>query len=254
MNKILIAAISSGSLLLTVQNQAHAHIEYIDMGALPPVVNGDAIKYSNSGVVSSNFGWADATDVDWGDSHNGAFARFQLTDLYHVEVKVESDYQNTFITIGSQQYQIKVGDLTPAFTVYSGVLPDEAHDTAVPLLPGKEGAWSALSDTTMTNDYNQTGTVSYLGHAGVVDGLATSVTWTNVLGPGLYSIAIGGTCYFREECGALGNESTNQDERIRGFNIDLNLRPVPLPSSIWFMGTALFGLARFRRKNCFEIS
>ena len=54
---------------------AFAHISYSGRTFGPLVIGGPAVSITNQ-TVSSSFGWADATDADWGDSHRTRFFRF----------------------------------------------------------------------------------------------------------------------------------------------------------------------------------
>ncbi|HBA66471.1 MAG TPA: hypothetical protein DCZ48_09940 [Methylococcaceae bacterium] len=227
--------------------QASAHISWINLTNLTPVIDGDKHIYSANSIVSGNYGWADAMDEDWGDSHQGAWIQFTLTESSNVKIHVESDYQDTFLNFNGNLFPLKIGDLTPGFSLYSGVLPDEAHDYSVPPPAGKEGAWNGQGTTTMGNDDGEVGTIYYIGHAGEIDGLATAVSWMGTLEAGIYTVAIGGTCYERENCGAFNR--FNADNAMRGFDINLTVAPVPLPAAIWLMGAGLFGLGAFRKRS-----
>jgi hypothetical protein len=67
----------------------------------------------------SNYGWFDGTKTTLGDSHNlagGDFFKFHLA-------------QDSFVSITFSENSA-AGLLNPAFSVYRGLLPDEAHDDA----------------------------------------------------------------------------------------------------------------------------
>ena len=52
--------------------KALAHISYTGRNFGTLIINADVSN--NTQTVSSGFGWADATDADWGDSHRGRFS------------------------------------------------------------------------------------------------------------------------------------------------------------------------------------
>ena len=87
-----------------------AHISYTgrDFGAL--VVGHPATSILTQ-TVSSSFGWADATDDDWGDSHRGRFFRFTLNTSASVMITVERNASGTGVA----------GTFLPAFSLFSGL-------------------------------------------------------------------------------------------------------------------------------------
>ncbi len=233
MNKKLLLAFGLGSMAL-LPTQASAHIAYFEITSLSPVVSGLSKTYSGGDTFESNFGWAAAADADWGDSHHAGWVKFLLSEQSAVNINVSRNPTNN---------AFQVGDLTPSFSIYSGELPNEAHDAAnasLYLLAGKEGLWNALGDTTMANDSDEIGTIFYLGHAGGVDSLATSVAWAGVLGPGVYTVAVGGSC----SSAACLDDFTN-----RAYNMTLTTTPVPLPGAAWLMLTGLLGFTGIRQRK-----
>jgi len=208
-------------------SSAMAHVSYTgrDFGTF--VGDGsDAPVTLNAGNVSSAFGWADATDGDFGDSHRTRAFRFKLNAPAVVTLRV------TGATVGAAtplQF--------PAFSVYSGlahVAPAALDHDSSPVsanylatlggIQPKEGALVALGDWKIGNDdvYNTPGdpgsgvavpaslsSLSYRGHAadgtaanyGVApgiqgDGVADNdVTGTFTLAAGDYTVIIGGGNY-----------------------------------------------------------
>lgn len=71
-------------------------------------------------TISSNFGWADGTDADWGDAHRLRAFKFVLTDTLDVTISAQRNGDSA---------------LLPAFSLYSGLFheaPDRADfDTAL---------------------------------------------------------------------------------------------------------------------------
>ena len=80
-----------------------AHISYTgrDFGTDPLSVT------VSSQAASSAFGWADATDADWGDSHRGRLFRFKLTTPASIMISV---------TRGGS-----AGTFLPGFSLFSGL-------------------------------------------------------------------------------------------------------------------------------------
>lgn len=234
---------------------AQAHISYYDLFNGPGTVvstSGSTTTYSGSGITSGNYGWADATDFDWGDSHAGSWVNFDITDPNgsYVNISVSGDGIYKYLNNNPSQRLIRKGDLTPGFSLYRGLVPFEAHDETVQV-SGKEGAWRALGNTTLGNDFGQVNTIFYVAHAGERDSLDTTQSLSQFLTPGSYSLAIGGTCYLRESCGALNPFTA--DLADRGYNITISVgaqaAPVPLPAAVWLMLTGLLGISGFGKRR-----
>ena len=178
-----------------------AHISYAgrDIGTDPL-----SVTVSNQ-AASSAFGWADATDADWGDSHRGRFFRFTLTTPASIMISVTRG--------GSASQTGAAGTFLPAFSLFSGLAQRAnnegvqqgevyrteglAHDGAtlsVASRPaGTEGSFRALTDWSIGNDptYVTSGDATsgiliearlayftYIGHA--ADG--TSANYGNAAG------------------------------------------------------------------------
>ena len=86
-----------------------AHISYTgrDFGTDPL-----SVTVSNQ-AASSAFGWADATDANWGDSHRGRFFRFTLTAPASIMISVTRG--------GSASETGTVDTFLPAFSLFSGL-------------------------------------------------------------------------------------------------------------------------------------
>ena len=216
----------SGLAFLATAMTASAHVSYggRDFGTIVP--NAAPIVISNQ-AVTSNYGWADGTDEDFGDSHKLRAFRFSLAAPGYVTISFS----------GSTNGGTKDGSIHPAFSVYQGLAhlapitnapgsPD--HDFApisaayLATLPGvaKEGAFRALATWRMGGD-NQTGptfdfeaadglsTFVFKGYAvdgdsslfGAVAGVAGdgaadgTITKSFYLEAGDYSIFVGGANY-----------------------------------------------------------
>lgn len=206
---ILRAALAAGLLAPAL---ASAHIGYggRDFGSYG--VAGGTKTIANQ-AASGNFGWADGTDDDFGDSHKLRAFRFTLTDTLTVTFSVAANAGATATSVGG---------LIPGFSIYQGLAHlapapadyDSSAGSAAYLasLPGpaKEGAFRALTDWKLTNDNNDPlthfvfkgyavdGSAANFGSApgvvgdGVLDGF---VTGTFILGPGDYSVFVGGADY-----------------------------------------------------------
>lgn len=176
-------------------------------------------------TASSAFGWADATDDDWGDSHRGRFFRFTLTTTASIMINV---------TRGGSAPQTGAADtFLPALSLFAGLAhgsPESlAHDSStlsVASRPiGTEGSFRSLVDWSIGNDdtYSTAGDPTsgvliaarladlvYIGHRadgtsanygnasgingdGIADGVVTA-TFNN-LAAGDYSLFIGGADY-----------------------------------------------------------
>jgi hypothetical protein len=179
----------------------------------------------NNQAASSAFGWADATDADWGDSHRGRFFRFTLTTTASIMISV---------TRGGSAAQTGAADtFLPALSLFAGLaqgLPEAlAHDSStlsVASRPvGTEGSFRSLTDWSIGNGstYNTAGdpasgvlyaarlaNFTYIGHLadgtsanfgnesgingdGVADGSVTATF--NDLAAGDYSLFVGGANY-----------------------------------------------------------
>lgn len=217
---LVIAALAA----LATGPAASAHLGYggRDFGTL--VSGAPAISITNQ-LFSSAYGWADATDADYGDSHRGRFFRFTLTETTSVSITVERNTNSS--ATGA------TGTFLPAISLFAGLgqLSPEAagHDSAalsVSSRPvGTEGNFRALNDWSLGNDdtYNTPGNPSsgiaiaarlahftYIGHAadgtsanygdafgingdGLPDGIITGTFYE--LPTGNYSLFVGGADY-----------------------------------------------------------
>ena len=169
-------------------------------------------------AASSAFGWADATDADWGDSHRFRYFRFTLTTSASIMISVARG--------GTATQTGAAGTFLPAFSLFSGLAQRAnnegvqqgatfrtealAHDGAALSIQslvdqfgrgngsglggsGKEGSFRSLANWSIGNDptYNTAGdpasgiliaarlaNFTYIGHA--ADG--TSANFGNAPG------------------------------------------------------------------------
>ena len=256
-----IASISVLSLLTLLASSAFAHVGYggRDFG----ILGGTAVSIVNQ-TVSSSYGWADATDADWGDSHRGRFYRFTLTEPASVSITA----QRNSLGSGAQ------GLFLPALSLYRGLgqlSPENAgHDTSALSLasrPGStEGSTRALADWSIGNEdtYNIAGDVAsgikyaerlahftYVGHAadgttanfgnaagivgdGVADGFVTA-TFAN-LAAGDYSVWVAGANYAAQQVEGPSIFPT--------YGVSVTVGVVPAPAA-----AAMLGLAGFLKRR-----
>ena len=248
MKKILLAVTAMGIIAMAPTQQASAHVVYLelinnpvyddptnDIGAIK-TINGDATTYhmDQAGYVQSNYGWADAADGNWGDSHAGAWDKFEITDSAGAYIDLSVFRNND---------PFGIADLTPALTLYKGLLPVEAHDGDSVVPPGFGGAWNALGDTTMGNSLGEVATINYIAHAGegnTTDSVTLSHIW---LDSGVYTVALGGTC-------ATCNDPTDIHKfDARGYGVNLTVTAVPVPAAVWLMMGGLMSLLGLQKRK-----
>ena len=200
MKKLLLSAVAT-AILISVGHNASAHIGYTGRNFGTLEVGGAAVVIGNQ-TISSSFGWADATDTDWGDSHRGRFFRFTLNSTASVIITVSRNH------LGNQTAgNGTANSFLPAVSLYSGLAQrgknegvqqgetfrqeQAAHDGAalsVSSRPGgTEGSFRALVDWSIANDptYTTAGdsnsgiliparlaSFTYIGHA--ADGTAAN--------------------------------------------------------------------------------
>lgn len=100
----------------TLASPAFAHISYSGRNFGTITTSGSTIAGQ---AVSSSFGWADATDGDWGDSHRFRAYRFTLTGTQSVAITAQRQNLVTGTAVGQQTGNHDV--LLPALSLYSGL-------------------------------------------------------------------------------------------------------------------------------------
>jgi len=238
-----------------------AHISYSgrDFGAL---IVGDPASVINNQTVSGAFGWADGTDVDWGDSHRLRAFRFTLEIPSSVVITVQRNANGTGAA----------GTFLPAFSLFSGLAQRGlnegvwqgevyrtealAHDYATLSRNSRpadtEGSFRALDDWSIGNDptYVTAGdptsgiliearlaSFTYIGHAAdgtsANFGLAPGINGDGVtdgyvtatfhgLAAGHYSLFIGGAAYAAQ---------TTEAPTYPTYGVDVSVQAVPEPST-----------------------
>jgi len=271
--------------LLMIAGVASAHVSY---SGRDYVANGTFDGTATYSVinqrVTSAFGWADAADADWGDSHRGRFAKFTLTSTADVTIRVWEQDDVSYTSGG--QTLTALNDLTPAFSLYGGLLPGAAYEggdhpdfrashpgylPTISYFYGKvgprEGGWNALDSFDMSNKESEqavasnwkNGTLSYVGHA--IDGAGVDVNGDRIVdyvGDGAADRMVSRT--FRLAPGdysvVIGGacyacQFTEPDSTWlaqRGFSTSLTLQPIPEPGTWALMGAGL-GLLGFAARR-----
>lgn len=261
------------TVLAIAGNKALAHVGYSnrDFGTLMYNSDGSGKTVTiASQTISSGFGWADAADTDWGDSHRGRFFRFNLSEAGDVQITAQRNLLGTGTT----------GTLLPAFSLYSGLgqLSPEAggHDgsqLSIDSRPvGTEGSLRALGNWSIGNDptYNTVGDptsgilyaprlayFNYIGNAadgtstnygsaagifgdGTADGYLTA-TFTGLVA-GNYSLWVGGANY-----GLQSVETGPSTFPTYGVTVTAALVPEPSTGSLLAGGGAILAMLRRRK-------
>jgi hypothetical protein len=281
MKKLFLSTVAMAALLGAAQT-ASAHISYSNRNFGTLLIGAPASSINNQ-TMSSAFGWADATDADWGDSHRGRFFRFTLTTAASVMVTVQRNASGT----GTP------GTFLPGISVYSGLAQrannegvDQggtfrtealAHDGAalsVASRPaGTEGSFRSLVDFSIGNDdtFNTAGDPSsgiliparlanftYIGHAadgtsdnfgsvpGIIgDGNADGFVAATFhgLAAGDYSLFVGGANY------AAQLAETASPFPTYGVNVSVQAIPEPSTWALIALGAGFAGWRTFRRRN-----
>ena len=249
--------------VLASSQYAQAHLTYSgrDFGAFSGLTNG--VKAITNQTCTGNFGWADAADGVLGDSHKGRAFRFHLDNSALVTLTVAANPLATGTSLG---------DLTPAFSIYSGlaaIAPFAVGWTNLPVSPDHDfspssvawrtwwvqqnidtnatteaptdGSWNALGewkiggDGDLPGDFSQLTTFTYKGSASSTTS-GGSVTGSFALAAGDYTIMIGGN--------DLSNKTAGTAASARGISATLAITPTPTLSIAqkvfvaWPSGTA----------------
>jgi MYXO-CTERM domain-containing protein len=225
---------------------AHGHVSYSgrDLGTF----SGAAAASNTIGnqAVTGNYGWADAADADWGDSHKVRWFKFTLAQAATVSLTATANATAT---------SASVGGLIPGFSLYSGLAPSAAYDTAAVTLAERatlgfstEGALNALGNFKIGNDSGVINNLSFIGHSldGVgylADGTANgSTSRTFSLAAGTYSLAVGGGDYLAQ---LPGNP---QLASAYGVTTSISITPVP-EAETWSLALAGLGAVAWMRRR-----
>lgn len=241
MKKLITSVVMLTSLLFG--SQAFAHVGYRSLDALNPF----------TASVTSDHGWAQGLEPTLANSHDIRWFSFNLTQTSDVTINIANTGAGAFPNYNGAGVQnpdpakasfTSIGDLDIGFSLYSGLLPAAAFENAAvggipvyPAAPGNNGLFDADNNVTMGNNSGVIGTINYIGHknAGGV-GVSESQLFSN-LGPGNYSIAVGGAVTGGSNLG------------IYGVTAGLAVQPVPVPGAVWLFGSAIAGLIGFGRRK-----
>ncbi len=259
-----LAALSAAAVAASLPAQAHIFYTGRDFGSFTGLSD-QTVSITNQGL-EGNFGWADAADADYGDSHKSRAFRFHLDNDAFVTITAQAKADATSTSIGGA---------LPGFSVYRGLahVPPDGADydkTAITqawlaTLPGvaKEGAWYSMGDWKVGNEAGKTfddlssftfagyavdGTSANFGStAGIVgDGNADGFVTTRLkLAAGDYSIFVGGADYAAQ---LAGNPNINS---VYGLATTVSVSAVPEPETyaLLLAGLAAVGAVARRRRG-----
>lgn len=249
-------------MLLGAAQTATAHVNYIDLSE--PLIS----PGGTNGSTFSNYGWWAGTTATLGESHElagGDFFKFHLDADSLVSIAFSDDSNS--------------GLLNPAFSLYRGLLADEAHDDTIvdPLNPRNStppfakiaspvddgvtadingqvatfrdtanidynGQFDALHNWSMANESGEYRVLEYLTHVGPAGGNSVSLLNFYLLA-GDYTIAAGGGTVYSADDAITGLSGT--------VSYSVSALPVPEPSQIGMLvaGLLLISTASMARRH-----
>ncbi|NBZ95742.1 MAG: PEP-CTERM sorting domain-containing protein [Proteobacteria bacterium] len=260
MKKSKLTLALQAALLFGALSTASAHVSYNgrDFGSYSGF---NTNKVISNQYVTSDYGWADATDTDLGDSHKTRAFKFSLSSNAWVTLR----FEGLAYTSGATSYSALA---LPAFSLYSGLAAAGTHDGSPISIAWRDatygtnttkGSLNALGDWKIGSDAGTTfadlSSLTYIGNAadgtsanygnaagingdGNADGV---VTGSFYLSAGDYSVFIGGANY--------SGVNTNATYGIQG-----SFTAVPEPSTwgLLIVALAMGGLvirAKQRKAN-----
>lgn len=282
--------------------QASAHVSYgqslfSDSSIIDPVTgaNGTGIINANPNrTVSSNGGWlAGQNPTTWANSHDNRFLYFNLAQTSTINFTLTGNNTN-----GN-------GVLNPGYSIFQGVALNAVHDGAIvpasyigaqtgfaswspfaaantaitanggTLSTQHWGQYRSNADFTMANDSGQAFTLQYTGLSGS-NGSGNTVSGTYTLGPGIYSLVVGGansndtaallnaaiatggnyctavsaSCTAEQVAAGSANATAYNNLRLaRTLGIEFNVSPVPIPAAAWLFGSGIAGIVALARRR-----
>lgn len=271
-------------LLLFSFEEAKAHVVYgnplyADPTLVDPITGalGVGAAFSNQNrTVRSNGGWVAGLDpIHWGDSHNARFLYFHL-----------AEESNISFTINALANSNGASLLNPGYSIFAGAVPNVSHDGSYYAGQSTFASWSpfassnanilanggAMTDkwgeyrsnanVTMAHSNGTTSTMTYTGLFGA-NSIGHAISGSYTLGPGLYTLVVGGANYtdylallshamategdYTTPSGALTGYTNAR--LARNFNIQFNVAPVPIPAAVWLFGSGLAGVVAIARRR-----
>ena len=158
------------ALLFGALSTASAHVSYNgrDFGSYSGF---NTNKVISNQYVTSDYGWADATDADLGDSHKTRAFKFSLTTNAWVTLR----FEGLAYTSGATSYSALA---LPAFSLYSGLAAAGTHDGSPISIAWRDatygtnatkGSLNALGDWKIGSDAGTTfadlSSLTYIGNA-----------------------------------------------------------------------------------------
>jgi hypothetical protein len=255
MNKLRIA-LAIGAALATLPASAHVSYTNRDFGTFSGL-SAQSVTIANQ-AATSNFGWADAADADWGDSHKVRWFKFTLSNDTDVTISASAKANATATSVGG---------LLPGFSLYSGLAPAAAYDSSAISLAYRtglgfptEGSLNARGTFQIGNDSGVINPLTFIGYAvdgdkfnfsagweaGIVgDGIKDGfVTKTFHLNAGTYSVAIGGADYAQQF-------NPTDPAALKTYGISATVAAVPEPETyaLLLAGLGLMGSVVRRRSR-----
>ena len=253
---------------LLAGNIAQAHLTY-GSGTARNFGSFTGLSFGSSSInnqtVSGNYGWADAADGILGDTHHGRAFRFHLDNTATVSLSVSANPTATGTSLGG---------LIPAFSIYSGLAAlnnpfpgtqtDSDHDASLASLAWRtwwvqqnldplatdesptDGNWNALGDWKIgglgdvAGDFSQLSSFLYHGSAAALGG-ANTVSGSFLLGPGDYTILIGGN--------DIANKTSGTAAAGFGIGATLSVTPVPEPTAFALVSVGALFVSRGARRR-----
>jgi len=269
--------------------QASAHVSYgaslfSDSSIIDPVTGAlgtGIVNATPNRTVASNAGYLAGIDsTTWANSHDNRFLYFNLAQASTIDFTITGT--NTNVN----------GLLNPGYSIFQGVLTGAVHDgasvnpdhlasqtgfaswspfagtNAAILTAGGTnttahwGLYRSNADVTMSNNSGGTHTLHYTGLSGS-NSLGTSLSGQYTLGPGVYSLVVGGAnptalgALLAAALATNGDYTTARPELTtynnlrlaRTFNIQFGVTPVPIPAAVWLFGSGLAGVVALARRR-----
>ena len=287
----LLAASLGLALLFSTAGPALAHVGYV---TLDPTLG---VNTSLNSTAASNAGWIAGQDATtWANSHDNRFFRFTLTDTMTIDFTITGTNTNgngilnpgysIFAGAGISGAHDGAGNLPAGAAVplsYVGSLTGfaswspfaatndeiDANNGAAGLTTAHWGQYRSNADVTMSTDGlpaaippvpGVVGTINYLGLSGF-NASGNVLTGQHTLGPGIYSLVVGGAnpfdlaTYLADAIATNGDYTTpsaaltayNADRLARTFNLQFSA--VPIPAAVYLFGSGLIGLVGLARRK-----